>query len=57
LKKCEKKIKVNDDGAYICEYGYLHDYSKIKIDEIEKDVNCRSFKNVEELKKALEDEE
>ena len=44
-------------GSYICEYGHLHDYSKIKFDEMLKDIDKRTFDNVEDLKKALEDED
>ncbi len=48
-------VRINDDyGAYICEYGRLHDYSKINFEEIEKDVDERTFDNVEDLKKALQ---
>ena len=50
-------VELNDGyGSYICEYGHLHDYSKINIDEILKDVDERTFDNVEELRKALEEE-
>ena len=56
LRKREN-IELNDEyGSYICEYGYLHDYSKINFDEIEKDTDERTFDNTEELKKALEEE-
>lgn len=50
-------IELNDEyGSYICEYGHLHDYSRTNLDEIAKDVDERTFDNVEELKKALEEE-
>lgn len=48
-------VELNDGyGSYICEYGHLHDYSKIDFSEIEQDKDERIFENVEELKKALE---
>ena len=47
-------IELNDGyGSYICEDGYLHDYKKINFDKIEKNIDKRTFSNVEELKKAL----
>lgn len=50
-------VELNDGhGSYICEYGHLHDYSKINFEEAEKDIDDRTFNNVEELKKALEEE-
>lgn len=53
--KRKGSIELNDGyGSYICEYGHLHDYSKINFDEIEKDVDERTFNNVEELKKSME---
>jgi len=51
--KRKEIIELNDGhGSYICEYGHLHDYSKINLHEIEKNVDERTFDNVEELKKA-----
>lgn len=51
-------IELNDGhGSYICEYGHLHDYSKIDFDEIIKDTDGKNYNNVEELKKALEEGE
>lgn len=51
-------VELNDGyGSYICEYGHLHDYSKTKFDEMLKDIDERTFDNVEDLKKALEDED
>ena len=50
-------VELNDGyGSYICEYGHLHDYSKRNLDEIEKDIDERTFNSVEDLKKALEDD-
>ena len=52
-----KPIELKDGkGSYICEYGYLHDYSKIDFEKIEKDVDKRTFGSVDELIEALEEE-
>ncbi len=49
-------VELNDGyGSYICEYGHLHDYSKINFEEILKDVDKKTFDNVDELKKTLEE--
>ncbi len=43
-------VELNDGyGSYICEYGHLHDYSKINIKEIEKDKINKTYDNVDEL--------
>ena len=53
--KRKNTIELNDgNGSYICEYGHLHDYSKLDLKEIEKDKDKRTFNNVEELKRAIE---
>ena len=53
--KIKKAVELNDGhGSYICEYGHLHDYSKLDIEQIEKDKDNRTFENIEDLKKALE---
>lgn len=50
-------IELNDGhGSYICEYGHLHDYSKINFEEIEKDRDSKTYNNVEELMKDIEEE-
>ena len=55
--KRKSTIEINDGyGSYICEYGHLHDYSKINIEEIEKDKDERTFNNVKDLKEAIEGE-
>ena len=55
--KRKSAIEINDGyGSYICEYGHLHDYSKINIEEIEKDKDERTFNNVKDLKEAIEGE-
>lgn len=51
-------VELNDGcGSYVCEYGHLHNYKKIDLDKISNDIDKRTFENVEELKKALEDED
>lgn len=48
-------IELNDGyGSYICEYGHLHDYSKINFEELEKDTDGKVYNNVEDLKKEVE---
>ena len=41
-------------GSYICEYGHLHDYSKLNFEEDEKDRTGKNYNDVEELMKDLE---
>ena len=56
-------IELNDGyGSYICEYGYLHDYSKLNLKAIEEEANSNktyhSAKEMfEDLEKELEEEE
>ena len=48
-------IELNDGyGSYICENGFLHDYSKINIEKVEKDKTGKTYNNVNELMKDLE---
>ena len=50
-------IELNDGyGSYICEYGHLHDYSKIDFKELDKDVTDKTYNNVQELMNDLEEE-
>lgn len=44
-------IELNDGyGSYICECGHLHDYSKIKMNELENEAkNNKSYKNAKEM--------
>ena len=50
-------VELNDGyGSYICEYGHLHDYSKMDIKEIEKDVDGKTYNSAEELMKELEED-
>ena len=51
-------VELNDDyGSYICEYGHLHNYSKINFKELEKEAKeNKSYNNAEELMKDIEKE-
>ena len=51
-------VELNDgNGSYICEYGHLHDYSKINFKELEEEAsNNKSYNSVEDLMKDLEEE-
>ena len=50
-------VELNDGyGSYICEYGHLHDYSKIDFKELDKDVTDKTYNNVQELMNDLEEE-
>ena len=48
--------ELNDGkGSYICEYGHLHDYSKIDFDKLEKEAETnKTYNNAEELIKDLD---
>lgn len=47
--------KINDENnSYVCEYGQLHDYSKLNIEEVEKDRTGKTYNDIEELLKDLE---
>lgn len=52
-------VELNDGhGSYICEYGHLHDYSKINFEELEKEAeNNKSYNSVEEMFEDLDKEE
>lgn len=56
--KRQGTIELDDGyGSYICEYGHLHDYSKIDLKELEKEAkNNKTYNNVEELEKDLEED-
>lgn len=50
-------VELNDGcGSYICKHGHLHDYSKINFEELEKDIINKTYNNVQELMKDLEEE-
>lgn len=43
-------IELNDGyGSYICEYGHLHDYSKLNFEEIENDKSSKSYNSAKEM--------
>lgn len=45
------------DKSYICEYGHLHNYSKINFKEMEDEANNnKTYNNVAELMKEIEEE-
>ena len=50
-------IELNDGhGSYICEYGHLHDYSKMNLKSLEEEAkNNKSYDNVEDLMKDIEE--
>ena len=50
-------IELNDGhGSYICEYGHLHDYSKMNLKLLEEEAkNNKSYDNVEDLMKDIEE--
>lgn len=49
--KRKGSVELNDGyGSYICEYGHLHDYSKVKFDELEKQTkDNKEYKNAKEM--------
>ena len=50
-------IELNDGyGSYICKYSHSHDYSKINFKKLKKDRIDKTYNNVEELMKDLEEE-
>jgi len=58
VRKTRRRIELNDGfGSYICEYGHLHDYRKLKpkLDEASKEI-VGPFNSVDELMKSLNDE-
>ena len=51
-------VELNDGyGSYICEYGHLHDYSKVNFKELEEEAKKnKSYDSVEELMEDIEEE-
>ena len=51
-------VELNDGyGSYICEYGHLHDYSKLNFKELEEEARKnKSYNNADELINDLEKE-
>ena len=56
--KRKRPIELNDGyGSYICENGYLHDYSKVDFEKLEREAeNNKTYDNVKELIEDLEEE-
>lgn len=50
-----KECGESADEKYICEFGYLHDYSKLELPE--EDEYSKTFDNIEDLMKSLNDDE
>jgi len=46
-----KSYELNDGyGSYVCEYGHVHDFSKIDLNSLEADAKKgKSYKNAKEL--------
>lgn len=44
-------VELNDGhGSYICEYGHLHDYSKLNVKELEEEARLsKSYNSAEEM--------
>ena len=58
-KKAHGAIEINDGhGSYICEYGHLHDYSKLsaKLDD-ELNETVGPFNSIDDLFRSLDDED
>jgi len=58
IRKTNQPIEINDGfGFYVCEYGYLHDYSNLKQkpDEAAQET-VGPFDSVDEMMKSLNDE-
>lgn len=51
-------VELNDGyGSYICEYGHLHDYSKVDFLKLEEEAkNNKTYNNTDELMKDLDEE-
>ena len=49
--KRKGKQELNDGhGSYICEYGHVHDYSKLNLKEIEKESkDNKTYNNAKEM--------
>lgn len=57
LKRLPKELNDNY-GSYICEYGHLHNYSKLNIEEIEKEAeNNKTYNSASEMMKDILTEE
>ena len=49
--KLKEPIELNDgNGSYICEYGHLHDYSNVDLEELSKEAkDSKAYNNVKEM--------
>ena len=59
VRKNHDAIELNDGyGSYICEYGHLHDYSKFKFAEYEKEpANAKTYTNLNKMWADLDSED
>lgn len=59
IVKRKGTIELEDgNGSYICEYGHLHDYSKLNLKELEKETkNNKTYKNAKEMVEDILKEE
>ena len=57
--KIKGAVELNDgNGSYICEDGFLHDYSKIDLKKLEEEAKQnKSYNSVEEMFNDLEGEQ
>ena len=58
VRKKAGPIEINDGhGSYVCEYGHLHDYSKMacKLDKCKKDISGH-FNSIEDLMASLNED-
>ncbi len=57
--KIKKEIELNDGkGSYICKNGYLHDYSKVNLKEIEEETkDNKVYNNAEKMIQDIVKEE
>ena len=44
----------NECNSYFCENSHLHDYSKSKLEELEKDTTGKAYNSIDELKEDIE---
>lgn len=57
--RLKNATELNDGyGSYICEYGHMHDYSKLNIEEIEKEAqNNKTYNSAKEMIEDILEEE
>ena len=49
-KRHETQEIYDGHGSYMCEYGKLHDYSKINLEALENElINARTYSNLSEM--------